>query len=157
MKQHYQLKRTTAENVDFVRLISLLDHELWMELKEDQATYDQFNKVPDLQTVVLVYVGDEPVACGCFKHFNADTIEVKRMYVKKAFRGKGLSKLVLHELETWAKEKGYHFAVLETSVHFTTARNLYESCHYQPIPNYPPYQKLDDSICMKKDLFASSK
>ena len=47
------LKRTTAAHTDFQILVRQLDHELWDELKEDQATYDQYNKVPDIQTAVV--------------------------------------------------------------------------------------------------------
>jgi putative acetyltransferase len=50
------IKRTTASDPHFKALIELLDHELWVELREDQATYDQFNYVPDIQTVVIVYI-----------------------------------------------------------------------------------------------------
>ncbi len=144
-------KRTTAGHPDFISLISLLDAELWHELMEDQAKYDQFNKVPDLQTAVVVYVGDEPVASGCFKQYESE-VEIKRMYVKKSFRGKGISKLVLRELENWALELGFKMAKLETSIHFVTARKLYETNGYKIIPNYPPYIGLDDSICMNKVL-----
>jgi hypothetical protein len=34
-------KRTTADHPDFIALIKQLDHELWDELKEDQATITQ--------------------------------------------------------------------------------------------------------------------
>src|SRR5215218_10146008 len=125
MQQNFQIERTTAEHKDFQFLVSCLDHELWNELKEDQATYDQYNKVPDLKTAVVVYTNDQPVACGCFKKFGEEVVEIKRMFVQKAFRGKGLSKKILHELEVWAIEEGYHHAVLETSVHFETAISLY--------------------------------
>ncbi len=150
--QQFQLKRTTTANKDFCSLVSLLDHELWQELKEDQGTYDHFNKVPDIKTAVLVYADNIPVACGCFKEFNADTIEIKRMFVNKDLRGKGLSKMVLNELEAWAKELGYCYAVLETGIRLLTAQNLYESNAYKPIHNYPPYESLTDSVCMKKNL-----
>lgn len=152
MHVNFLVKRTTTGNTDFQHLISLLDHELWVELKEDQATYDGFNKVPDIDTAVIVYAGDEPVACGCFKKYDAETAEIKRMFVQKTWRGKGLSKVVLQELEKWAAEKGFRYAVLETSIHFTTARSLYESSHYRVVPNYPPYTGLAESICMKKAL-----
>ena len=39
------IERTSTNNQDFVYLVSLLDYELWVELNEDQATYDQYNKV----------------------------------------------------------------------------------------------------------------
>ena len=146
------LKRTTAGDPDFVLLIKQLDHELWVELQEDQATYDQFNKVPDIQTAVIVYVNDKPVASGCFKQKAGDTVEIKRMFVQKPFRGQGLSKLVLHELETWAVEEGYHKAVLETSMHFTRAIRLYQTNGYSKIPNYATYDLLEESVCMEKIL-----
>lgn len=148
----FVLKRTTAADAGFDRLVRQLDNELWNELKEDQATYDPHNKVPGIKTVVLIYTGDEPVACGCFKPFDEVAVEIKRMFVQKAFRGRGLSKMVLNELEMWAKEKGYKAAVLETSIRFITARTLYEKSGYCTTPNYPPYEGLPESVCMKKAL-----
>ena len=148
----FSIKRTTTSNPDFQILIKALDHELWVELKEDQATYDQYNKVPDIKTGVLIYDGTEAIACGCFKEFDPETVEIKRMFVQKQWRGKGVSKLILKELETWAKEKKFQFAVLETSVHFKTARTLYETGGYQIIPNYGPYVGLEESVCMRKEL-----
>jgi len=148
----FLIKRTTANNEDFQLLVKKLDHELWVELEEDQATYDQYNTVLDIQTAVVIYRNNEPVACGCFKQFDKATVEIKRMFVRKDYRGKGLSKKILSELEQWAKEINYQYAVLETSIHFQTARNLYTSSGYQIISNYGPYAELPESICMKKEL-----
>ncbi|MGF2410984.1 MAG: nitrate reductase associated protein [Ferruginibacter sp.] len=149
------IKRTTSNDKDFQLLIKQLDHELWNELQEDQATYDQYNKVPDLNTVVLVYVNDQPAASGCFKKYNADTVEVKRMFVVKEHRGKGLSKTILAGLEDWAMEQGFKYALLETSIHFIPATTLYKKSGYTIIPNYDQYKGLEESVCMKKDLTAS--
>jgi putative acetyltransferase len=144
--------RTNTDHPGFRSLIKELDHELWNELEEDQATYDQFNKVPDIKTAILVYVDDEVVACGCFKEKDLSTVEIKRMFVKKNFRRKGNSKIVLRELEQWAIELGFSFAVLETSIHFDTAKKLYHTNGYDIIENYPPYVGLEESVCMKKTL-----
>jgi putative acetyltransferase len=152
MAETLYIKRTAATDADFRLLIAQLDHELWNELKEDQATYDQYNKVPGIKTAVIVYVNEQPVACGCFKQFDSRSVEIKRMFVQKAFRGRGLSKKVLNALEQWALEYNYQYAVLETSVRFVTARSLYESNGYSIIPNYPPYAGLEESVCMKKEL-----
>lgn len=149
---NYSVRRTTANDKDFQLLVKKLDHELWNELKEDQATYDQYNIVIDIPTAVVIYINEEPVACGCFKEFDEQTVEIKRMFVQKDHRGKGLSKKILFELEQWAKEENYRFSVLETSVHFTTARNLYTSKGYTIIPNYGQYADLPESVCMKKEL-----
>jgi putative acetyltransferase len=152
MEQNFYLKRTTTADKDFQFLVSRLDHELWDELKEDQATYDPFNKVPDIKTALLIYINDEPAACGCFKQFDQETVEIKRMFVQKQYRGLGLSKKILQELEQWALEDHYREAILETSIHFTTARRLYETSGYSITPNYPPYTGLAESVCMRKRL-----
>jgi GNAT superfamily N-acetyltransferase len=156
MTSEYFIKRTTTSDPDFKLLVSKLDHELWNELKEDQATYDPFNKVDQISTAVVVYYNNEPVACGCFKEFAGHAVEIKRMFVDKTYRGKGLSKQVLKELELWAMEKNYSQAVLETSIHFQIARNLYMNCGYAVIPNYGPYEGLTESVCMKKSLPVSA-
>jgi hypothetical protein len=152
MKDEVSIKTTSSNNTDFELLVAHLDNELWYELNEDQAQYDPYNKVPDLQTVVVLYVNGKPAACGCFKKHSADTVEIKRMFVEKENRGKGLSKMVLAELEKWATENQARFAILETSIHFAAARNLYLNAGYQVIPNYDQYIGLPESVCMKKEL-----
>jgi putative acetyltransferase len=152
MHETIVIKRTNSNDPHFKLLISHLDHELWNELKEDQSTYDQYNKVPDLPTVIVIYMNQKPIACGCFKQYDDNTVEIKRMFVENEYRGKGLSKLILNELEQWAMESGYHFAILETSVHFKTAQNLYSKAGYSVIANYDQYAGLEESVCMRKEL-----
>jgi putative acetyltransferase len=150
------IKRTTTADAHFQLLVAHLDNELWNELKEDQATYDPFNKVPDINTAVVAYWDQVPVACGCFKPYDAATVEVKRMFVEKTSRGKGISKRILEALEQWAIEKNYRFAILETSINFKVATGLYISSGYEIIPNYPPYIGLAESVCMRKQLDGAS-
>lgn len=152
MNESLIIKRTNSSDPDFQVLVSHLDHELWNELREDQSRYEQYNKVPDLPTVVLIYVNKIPIACGCFKKYNDDTAEIKRMFVEKQYRGKGMSKFILDELERWAKESGFSFAILETSIRFKAARGLYTIAGYTIIENYGQYTGLKESVCMKKEL-----
>lgn len=156
MNKQFAIKRTTTADADFKLLVTHLDNELWNELNEDQATYDQYNKVPDIKTAVILYDANIPVAIGCFKAFDESTVEIKRMFVEKAYRGKACSKKILSELEKWAVEEGYSHAVLETSIHFNTARTLYTKAGYVIIPNYGQYAGLEESVCMKKDLRKAS-
>jgi putative acetyltransferase len=155
MTKGWIIKRTTGNDPDFQLLIAHLDHELWNELKEDQATYDQYNKVPDIETALVLYINEIPAASGCFKPYNRKTVEIKRMFVEKEFRGRGLSTIILKELEEWAIQSGFQYAVLETSIHFRTSRNLYAGSGYEVIDNYDQYVGLAESVCMKKDLKAS--
>ncbi len=152
MNNELTIKRTSTNDDDFISLTSILDHEFWNELGEDMKTYDQFNRVPDLSTAVIIYDEKKPIACGCFKPYDAKTVEIKRMYVDKTYRGKGISKIILHQLENWAVENGFQYAILETSIYFNVAQNLYKQAGYFVIPNYDQYKGLKESVCMRKKL-----
>jgi GNAT superfamily N-acetyltransferase len=152
MEKQFTITRATTANADFIRLVDNLDSELWNELNEDMNTYDQYNKVPDIKTAIIIYDNAVPVAIGCYKEYDAETVEIKRMYVDKAYRGKSISKLVLKELEQWAIENGFQYSILETSIYFDVAQTLYKRAGYVVIPNYDQYEGLEESICMKKKL-----
>ena len=51
-----------------------------------------------------------------------------------------------------AIEEGVKYAILETSIHFDVAKNLYQKAGYVVIPNYDQYEGLEESVCMKKKL-----
>jgi GNAT superfamily N-acetyltransferase len=92
------------------------------------------------------------VACGAFKTFDADSVEVKRMYTREEFRGKGIASMLLENLEIWAKEMGYSKAVLETGKRQPDAIRLYQNRGYQVIPNYGQYVGIENSVCFEKKL-----
>ena len=146
------LKRDNSKNIDFIKLIVDLDLELNDRYGQDQEIYDQYNIIDYIDTVVVAYDNETAAGCGCFKKYDDQTIEIKRMFVKKEFRGRGISKLVLRELETWGTQLGYSSAILETGDYQHEAIGLYEKSGYSRIPNFAQYADMPHSICMKKIL-----
>ena len=146
------LKRTNNFDPDFKQLISQLDQYLAEQNGEAHAFYAPNNKLDYLDTAVIVYENDVPLGCGCFKKFDNDSVEIKRMYTTIASRGKGIAGSVLKELEKWAKESGFKYAVLETGVKFDDALCLYKKWGYKVIENYGPYVGVSNSVCMQKKL-----
>ena len=102
--------------------------------------------------LLLPMKSDIPAGCGCFRYFAPETVEIKRMYVRPEFRGRGISRLILAELEKWAAELGYTKSVLETGNQQTEAIHLYHRFGYTEIPNYGNYEGTETSICMSKKL-----
>ena len=147
-----RLIRTRSSNPDFRQLILELDNDLNERYQTEQSKYDKHNVIDIIETVVLGYEGKIPVTCGCFKKYGPDSVEIKRMYVKPSHRGRGLSKLVLAELEFWAVELGNKTAVLETGKGQPEAIGLYQNSGYQQIDNYGPYKNIPQSICFEKRL-----
>jgi putative acetyltransferase len=105
-----------------------------------------------IDTVVVDFLNNEPTGCACFKRFDNENAEVKRMFVRKHARGNGISSAILIELEKWALEKGFKCTILETGSRQTEALSLYSKAGYQVIPNYGPYRLLRGSICFRKQL-----
>jgi len=146
------LIRTTSTNPDFPGLIRALDADLRGRYNEAQSAYDAFNSVRGIDTVVLAYNGGEPAGCGCFKKFNDEAVEIKRMFVAPNKRNMGIASAILNELETWAAELGYTRTVLETGTKQTEAIAMYQKLGYTIMPNYGQYINMPYSICMKKKI-----
>lgn len=146
------LKRTNSDDIDFINLVALLDQDLKIRDGEDHAFYNQYNKTDKIKHVIVYYENDIAVGCGAFREKESDAVEIKRMYVKPEYRKRGIAAAVLKELENWAAELNYTYTILETGKKQPEAIALYQKLGYTIIPNYPPYEEMDNSVCMKKTL-----
>lgn len=106
--------------------------------------------------MLLVRDGAEPVACGALRDVSATqgpgTVEIKRLYVAPSRRGRGLSRLVMAELEARARALGYGRLILETGVMQPEAIGLYLALGYDPIEAYGEYKDHPGSRCFGKAL-----
>ena len=85
---------------------------------------------------LVLYDGDEPLACGGVKRLDSRTCEIKRMYVVPAARSRGLARRLLAGLEDAGRELGYQLVRLDTGPLQPHARALYETAGYRSIPDY---------------------
>ncbi|MBI3269111.1 MAG: GNAT family N-acetyltransferase [Planctomycetes bacterium] len=98
------------------------------------ATPDEME--PPHGAFLVMYEDGVPVGCGGVKRCDADTGEIKRMYVARAARGRGHGRRILEALERAAADLGRRRLVLDTAAPLTEARGLYEAAGYRPIPAY---------------------
>ncbi len=144
------LTKTNSDHLDFQSLVAELDADLSIKNGETNDFFAKYNKIDLIQHVVVGYVEGKPVGCGAMKEFEPAVMEIKRMYVQKAMRGRGVAIKILKELEEWAKDSGYSKCVLETGYKMPEAIGLYRKCKYQVIPNYGQYENVETSICFEK-------
>jgi len=95
-----KIVRTDSNNQDFIALVEQLDAYLKITDGNEHEFYNQFNGIDALHHVVVLYNHNEAIACGAFKKFNTDTVEVKRMFVIPSKRQTGLGKIVVKELKS---------------------------------------------------------
>lgn len=149
----FNIVRTTAHNKYFQSLIDELDTDLSNRYSFKQENFKALNKIDGLAKVVVAFKDYEAVGCGCYRQTEeSEVVEVKRMYVLPSTRGLGVAKLILKELECWAKEDGFSKVKLETGIKQPEAISLYSKLGYNRIENYGAYKHIPESVCMAKDL-----
>lgn len=93
------------------------------------------------------------VGCGAIRPMADERYaEVKRMYVRPAFRGRGISRRILATLEEQARTFDYRYLQLETGILQPEAIGLYESVGFYRIPNFGVYVEDKMSVCYEKAL-----
>lgn len=105
---------------------------------------DEF--LPPAGLFLLGYLEGAPVAMGGWRTrvptgsvLRSGDAEIKRMFVTRASRGRGLSRLMLAELERTAREAGRSRMVLETGTMQPEAIALYCSSGYTPMDEFGEY------------------
>ncbi len=84
-----------------------------------------------------------PVAAGCGGVAMVQGFaEIKRMYVRPAFRGRGVADAILARLEREAAGLGYDLVRLETGVHQAAAIRFYVRSGYGACDAFPPYSSM---------------
>lgn len=93
-------------------------------------------------------------ACGGIQFFDEGFGEIKRMYVRPAYRGRGLSKAMLAHLENYTRGQGVYLLRLETGLYQTEAISLYEKMGYTRTGPFGPYTDDPLSLLYEKGLAA---
>lgn len=86
------------------------------------------------------YVGDELAGCCGLRPLDdavdPNACEMKRLFVRPAFRRFGLGRQLVEALMDAAKGMGYTCILLDTLSHMEAARSLYEDLGFEEVPPY---------------------
>ena len=105
--------------------------------------------------VLLAFVDEQLAGCGAFRPLAdvdyANACEMKRLYVRRAFRRFGLGRLLAQALIDAATQAGYSAMLLDTLDEMEAARGLYASLGFEEVPPYY-YNPLPGAHYLKVDL-----
>lgn len=106
--------------------------------------------MPDGRLYIAFY-GGELAGCIGLRKIDERNCEMKRLYVRPAFRGKNIGSKLIQQIITDAKEAGYSHMLLDTLPFLKSAVHMYKAYGFYEISSYND-SPMDTSIYMKLDL-----
>ena len=107
----------------------------------------------EMVATVGAFDGDELIGHAAVRPFE-DALEVKRVYVRSDYRGRGISKQLMLELEAIARERGVSRLILQTGNRQAEAIALYLKIGYVPIDRFGLYEPVPFFLCYGKTLLS---
>jgi ribosomal protein S18 acetylase RimI-like enzyme len=110
---------------------------------------------PPLGVLLLAFVDDELAGCGAVRPLfdvdYANACEMKRLYVRRAFRRFGIGRQLAQALMAHAQGAGFSVMLLDTLDDMEAARGLYTSLGFDEVPPYY-FNPLPGAHYLKADL-----
>ena len=102
----------------------------------------------------VAYDGPKPLACGALSPVDKAVAEVRRMYVHREHRRRGLATAVLSHLIGEARRLDYSRLVLETGYRQEAAMRFYERNGFKRIAPYGRHVNDPTSVCYSRAIDA---
>jgi GNAT superfamily N-acetyltransferase len=147
---------------DAALLVEDVQHEYVVRYGgRDETPLDPSYFDPPNGAFFVGYLQGRPVATGAWRRRRDVSVdgtdnaaEIKRMYVARDARRRGLGRTMLAHLEQTAHDAGVEVMVLETGTAQPEAIALYESAGYRPIPGFGFYRDSPLNRCFARPLTA---
>jgi ribosomal protein S18 acetylase RimI-like enzyme len=142
----------TPENPEVQKLIQALDAYQSSLYPEESNHLDNIDTLKQSNVVMFgAWDSDGLGGIGAIK-FMEGYGEIKRMFVPKSHRKKGIAKKLLQSLEHSAMAKGLTCIRLETGIYQKEAIGLYQYAGFKEIKAFGNYQEDPLSLFMEKEL-----
>ena len=109
---------------------------------------------PPWGRLCLAYCEGKAAGCAALRRLSAESCEMKRFYVRPAFRGNHIGRLLIESLTDSARKIGYSHMLLDTLPFLSHAIQLYRDFGFYEIPRYND-SPVEGTLFMQLDLNGS--
>lgn len=103
----------------------------FQDFEGELETIDRF-----YETILIARAGDEPAGCVALRRIDEGTCEMKRLYVRPAFRGRDIGRRLAASIIGEARSRGFRRMLLDTLPSMQKAAALYESLGFRDVEPY---------------------
>jgi GNAT superfamily N-acetyltransferase len=147
------VERVPADSAGAVELIQALDADLGRRYPGAVVQGLRPGDARDPRvTFFVARIGDRPAGCAALRELDRAAGEIKRMFVREEYRGRGIARRLIDAVEARGRELGYRALRLETGAGQPEAIGLYTSAGYAAIPPFGEYAGNPYSRCFEKGL-----
>jgi len=149
----FRIERRRYDDPHVTRLVAQVQTE-YVELygSGDDAVVDVGEFDPPGGLFLVGLLDGVPSVTGGWRRLDPTTVEIKRMFVVRAARRRGLGRLMLAELEASAAAAGATRIVLNTGVMQPAAVAMYERSDYTVVAGFGYYADYPLALFYGKDL-----
>ena len=135
----------------FMEYAASLDIDLAFQNFDDELGHLPGKYAPPKGGIYLAKSGGRTAGCVALRPFDETRCEMKRLFVRKDFRGQGIGFLLARKTLEEAAAMGYAAMLLDTLESMPEAVALYEKMGFSRIPAYC-HNPQPDAVFMEKVL-----
>ncbi len=103
-----------------------------------KSVFPEFASITPYEGIIyLLMVNDVAVGMGALRKLEDGVGEIKRMFIRPEFQGKGYGKVMMNRLMEKAREFGYKTLRLDTAYFLEAAVHIYKSAGFKERGSYP--------------------
>lgn len=129
-----------------LQLFSKHDDYMIDFLGDDKRYYTRYSVNENIENVWVAVENDILAGCVAYRQKAKGVGEVKRMFIKEEYRGRGMAKELLKMVESHAKEQGCHTLFLDTRITLEPAVSIYRAFGFHIVFQQGLYIQMEKEI-----------
>jgi GNAT superfamily N-acetyltransferase len=150
------LKAEKDEHLEAVKELFLeyarsLEFSLGFQDFEEEIAAMPGHYAPPDGCILLAFYRDKPAGCVAVRKLDKGICEMKRLYVRPEYRGKGMGKTLSERIIEEARKLGYNKMRLDTLESMKEANSIYRKLGFHDIQPYR-YNPFEQAVFLEKAI-----